>query len=647
MKRMVLIVAVLGLVSYGYGIVIGDFEGGLDGWVAGWEGSPVLAASQTAGTVTTGASSLAVTTNGGYWCLQWNAPGGMIPASFANTTLKFDLTMVQSEWPASSWTKVADKIAVNSDSPSGWKEFTSATAEWRDGSGSAPLDWGAWSPTAAKTFSVDISSYDVTGATWLQIIITLQGGNGSGVFYFDNVQLVQPEPVSSWTRFECEDAVLVDTAVIGSDGDCSGGRYVSVQKAAPNWDKNGQIQMTVNAPRAGTYHMKIGQRSAGDNERYDNILVNGTTFVDQNFSGLIGWGAAAAIEGNNGWSEQAVIEDLFASVELYGSVDGNWQLWSRWAPAWDTLRLNKPMTVDLNEGKNTITIYAVWGWTNWDFIDVELGYIAKDPTPADGGIAIIGQDTVLSWTNAQLDLDKAEVWFGQTPEPNPADPNTYITSANYKDKLTLIGTVSNPKDKSSIAMPALTPGANYTWVVDGFKGVPQGGDPNYPGVFWTFLASDNIPPTANAGPDQFKWLNPASVVVTLDGSASTDDGKEGPLTYTWTQTAGPAVTLNSPASAITTVTLTQLGNTTEANGNAPYVFELKVDDGLWTATDAVTVHVNSNSCTASIEAGGFYYYGDVSSAAAQGVPDCKIDLYDFVEIASNWLGCSNIFEACQ
>lgn len=645
MKKMVLIMAVLGLVSYGYGVVIGDFEGGMDNWVAGWDGTPVLAASQTAGTVTSGESSLAVTTNGGYWCLQWNAPGGSIPASFANTTLKFDLTMVQSEWPASPWTKVADKIAINSDSPSGWKEFTTAAAEWRDGSGSAPLDWGAWSPTAAKTFSVDISSYDVTGATWLQIIITLQGGDGSGAFYFDNIQLAQPEPVSPWTRFECEDATLVDTTFINNDADCSGGQYVSIQKVSDA--KNGQIQMTVNAPRARTYNMKIGQRSGGDNERYDSILLNEATLVDQNFSGLIDWGAAAAIEGNNGWGELATVEDLFASVELYGSEDGNWQLWSRWAPAWDATRLNAPMTVDLNEGKNVITIIAVWGWTNWDFIDLELGYISRNPQPADGGIVIIGQDTTLSWTNAQLDLDKVEVWFGQTPEPNELDPNSFITSANYKSKLTLIGTVDSPKDKSSIAMPELIPGANYTWVVDGFKDVPEGGDPNYPGVFWTFLASDNVPPAANAGEEQFKWLTPDSVVVTLDGSASTDDGKEGPLSYSWIQTAGPAVTLDSPASAITTVTLTQLGNNNEANGNDPYEFELTVDDGLWTATDTVMVHVNSNSCTASIEAGSFYFYGDVSSAAAQGVPDCKIDLYDFVEIANNWLGCSNIFEACE
>ena len=70
------------------GIVIGDFENGsLDNWSKAWEDTPVVLANSTTG-VTLGNSSLSLTTTGGYWCLQWNAP--TVPESLADTKLMFD-----------------------------------------------------------------------------------------------------------------------------------------------------------------------------------------------------------------------------------------------------------------------------------------------------------------------------------------------------------------------------------------------------------------------------------------------------------------------------------------------------------------------------------------------------------------------------
>ncbi len=120
------------------------------------------------------------------------------------------------------------------------------------------------------------------------------------------------------------------------------------------------------------------------------------------------------------------------------------------------------------------------------------------------------------------------------------------------------------------------------------------------------------------------------------------------MTYSWTQIAGPIVTIDTPTAATSTVTLTGgvASNTEEDAGQVPYEFELEVDDGQFTDSDVVSISVSSNSCTATVESGGFYYYGDVTGAAGGGVPDCKVDLYDFVEVALNWLNCSNVFEAC-
>jgi hypothetical protein len=200
MRRFCLALLLMGVVAISQAEVIGDFETGMDGWVPGWEGSPTVAQSQTPGTATSGSNSMAVNLGGGgFWALQWNASA--VPSSMTNAKLTFDLTMIAPEWPVGTWTKVADKIALNSDGASGWVEFNNlATAIDRTTNAATGLDWGRWwdtAPDALKTFSLDIPNYDTTGATWFQIIISLQQNPtaGAGNFYFDNIQLI-PEPAT-------------------------------------------------------------------------------------------------------------------------------------------------------------------------------------------------------------------------------------------------------------------------------------------------------------------------------------------------------------------------------------------------------------------------------------------------------------------
>jgi len=95
----------------------------------------------------------------------------------------------------------------------------------------------------------------------------------------------------------------------------------------------------------------------------------------------------------------------------------------------------------------------------------------------------------------------------------------------------------------------------------------------------------NQVPIANAGPDQQVLINS---LVTLDGTASIDP--EGtPLTYQWTQTAGPTVVLDNPVAASP--------NFPAPSQAAVITFSLVVTDahGGVSLADTVTITVQSHS----------------------------------------------------
>jgi hypothetical protein len=81
------------------------------------------------------------------------------------------------------------------------------------------------------------------------------------------------------------------------------------------------------------------------------------------------------------------------------------------------------------------------------------------------------------------------------------------------------------------------------------------------------VRTGNSPPVADAGPDQ---IGVPAGTITLDGSKSYDPDGD-PITFQWSQTAGPGVTLSSPTSATTTFT---------AAAGQSYAFRLVVKDSL-------------------------------------------------------------------
>jgi hypothetical protein len=198
---------ILGFASTGYSdVILGNWESAdsNDGFVPGInDANAVLTPASTTG-VTLGSGSLKVTpsADGSYWRLEWAGS----PLNLTDARLQFDVTMVASEWPSQPWTAVAAQVAINSNGPSGWKAWghdagddVNVTVTDRDTGAPSSREWGAWDGDSNRTFTVNVSDYITTGASYMQIHISVQDNNvfDGGNFYFDNFRLVTPDMIIS------------------------------------------------------------------------------------------------------------------------------------------------------------------------------------------------------------------------------------------------------------------------------------------------------------------------------------------------------------------------------------------------------------------------------------------------------------------
>jgi hypothetical protein len=198
----------------------------------------------------------------------------------------------------------------------------------------------------------------------------------------------------------------------------------------------------------------------------------------------------------------------------------------------------------------TLTVEDGWGGSSNDTVNVTV--VNRDPTADAGPDQIVPKKTVVTLDGTgSSDPDNDLLNYAWTQTNGPA---VVLTGADTYS-------------------PTFTPPTSGIYV---FQLVVNDND-NGTSSDTVQVTATNTQPVADAGSDRTVRKK---TLVTLDGSSSFDlDGDV--LTYSWTQTSGPSVTVTGANTATPSFTPPRSGN---------YTFQLTVDDndgGI--ATDSVTV----------------------------------------------------------
>jgi len=177
----------------GVGVVIGDWEDTMDGWVPGG-GNPTLSYSTTGATLNEKSLKIEVQ-NGWFWIITLALSPEQLEDLKDNDILSLDVTWVASEWEGSTWSGV-QQISINAEGI-GWNQM-SAT-----GDTSNPDAPGDWNPTEfgeidTRTITwnysgIDVGSIPEGGWCFMQFST---GHDAPGTYYFDNARFLNSKLAS-------------------------------------------------------------------------------------------------------------------------------------------------------------------------------------------------------------------------------------------------------------------------------------------------------------------------------------------------------------------------------------------------------------------------------------------------------------------
>jgi len=193
----------------GVGVIIGDWEDSMDGWVAG-QGSPTFSYSTNGATLNDKSLQINVR-NGWFWIMTLALSDEQLEDFKVNDIISLDVTWITSEWEGATWGQVQE-LSINGEGI-GWNQINQPINDT-----SNPDAPGQWNPsefgeTDTRTITWDYSGVDIgriPDGGWCFLQFQTGHDANPATYYFDNARLLSvrrasdPSPADKQTDVRIE-----------------------------------------------------------------------------------------------------------------------------------------------------------------------------------------------------------------------------------------------------------------------------------------------------------------------------------------------------------------------------------------------------------------------------------------------------------